>query len=62
MTAPVRIPKDPEARARLANMAGLTDEEQQALNQWCASEQAKYEARLRRALECVGDTPMGEQQ
>jgi hypothetical protein len=58
MTAAVRIPKDPEARARLAQMAGLTDEERLALDQWCDQQQTEYEARLRRAIEEVGDTPM----
>lgn len=58
MAEPVRIPKDPEARARLAQMAGLTDEERLALDQWCAQQQAEYEARLRHATEHLGDTPM----
>lgn len=31
----VLIPRDPEKRAALAQMAGLTDEERAALDQWC---------------------------
>ena len=55
----VRIPKDPEARARLAQMAGLTDEERLAIDQWCEMQQREYESRLRSGLEREGDRPMG---
>lgn len=35
------IPRDPEKRAALAKMAGLTDEERAALDQWCSLEKMK---------------------
>lgn len=41
----VRIPKDPEARARLAEFAGLTAEERLALDLWCAEQQRENDAR-----------------
>lgn len=32
---PVLIPRDPKKRAELADLAGLTDEERAAIDQWC---------------------------
>lgn len=43
----VGIPKDPVKRARLARMAGLTEEEEAVLNEWCAERQRLDEARAR---------------
>lgn len=62
MDEPVRIPipKDPEARARLAQMAGLTEEERLALDQWCAEQARENDARRRRGLEAMGDEPMAQ--
>jgi hypothetical protein len=57
----VLIPKDPEKRAALAQMAGLTDEERLALDKWCAAEQRQYESRRRAAMERLADTPMAEE-
>lgn len=57
-TSAVRIPKDPEARARLARMAGLTDEERAALDEWCAIQAREDDAKRRRGLEQHGQDPM----
>jgi hypothetical protein len=55
MTEPIPIPRDPKKRAALAKMAGLTDEERAALDQWCYDEESKrdrgilrYEGEARR--------------
>ena len=37
----VPIPRDPEARRRLAEFAGLTEEERQAIDQFCFDEEQK---------------------
>ncbi len=55
---PVIIPKDPEARARLAKMAGLSDEERAAIDEWCHLQAIENEARQRRGLEAHGDDVM----
>jgi hypothetical protein len=54
----VRIPKDPVARAKLAQMAGLTDEERLAIDQWCAEQAREDDARRRRGLEKHGNDVM----
>lgn len=41
MSASVRIPRDPAKRAALAKLAGLTDEERAALDQWCFDQEEK---------------------
>ena len=51
MAEPVRIPSDPDERAALAQMAGLTDDERRALDQWCHLMAAERAAQHRRALE-----------
>lgn len=56
---PIRIPKDPEKRAALARMAGLTEEEALAIDQWCASQAREDERRRRRGWEQHADKPMG---
>jgi hypothetical protein len=56
--ADVRIPKDPDVRARLAQFAGLTPEERLALDLWCAEQQRESDARARRGAERSGDSPM----
>lgn len=58
MTRDARIPKDAEKRAALAQMAGLTDEERLALDQWCDQQAQEDAAATRRGLERLGDTPM----
>lgn len=55
----VLIPKHLEARARLAQMAGLTDEERLAIDKWCAMKADEDAAKRRRGLEREGDRPMG---
>jgi hypothetical protein len=55
---PVLIPKDPEARKRLARMAGLTEDEEAALNQWCYDQQRERDAATRRGLEQHGNDVM----
>lgn len=45
---PVRIPKDPVLRRLLADMAGLTEQERQAIDQWCFLQEERYRARLAR--------------
>lgn len=47
----IPIPKDPVARGRLADMAGLTDEERLAIDKWCDLQATENEARARRGLE-----------
>lgn len=49
-------PPDPEQRARLARMAGLTEEEEAAVNQWCALVLAVAEAadKVWRCKRCNG--------
>lgn len=51
----VGIPKDPAKRAALAEMAGLTDAERLAIDQWCDLMAREDEAKRRRGLESVGD-------
>ncbi len=52
------IPRDPEARRRLARMAGLTEDEELALNLWCAEQQREADAAARRGLEAHSDEAM----
>lgn len=54
----VLIPKDPEQRARLAQMAGLSDEERRAINEWCHLQAVENETHTRRGLEAHGDNVM----
>lgn len=56
---PVRIPKDKAARDRLANMAGLTDEERAALDAWCYEQAEEDRRRQRRGLEEHGNDVLG---
>jgi hypothetical protein len=56
---PVRIPADPVARANLAQMAGLSDDERHALDQWVALQADEDRRRARRGAEANADTPMG---
>lgn len=44
----LRIPKDPEKRAALARMAGLTEEEKLAIDKWCDLQAREDERRARR--------------
>lgn len=53
-----RIPKDPAARAALAEMAGLTKAERAALDQWCHLMAIERTAQQRRALEQSSEWPM----
>lgn len=55
---PVHIPKDPVKRHRLARMAGLTEEEERALDEWCAQQAREQEAATRCGLEREGERPM----
>ena len=54
----VVIPSDPDERERLANFAGLTDEERHALDQWCYQQAEENRRRTRRGLEQHGDRSM----
>lgn len=56
----VRIPRDPEGRAALARMAGLTEGEEAALNAWCAEQAREDDARRRRGLERSGNQRLGD--
>jgi hypothetical protein len=55
----VPIPKDQAARERLANMAGLTDEERKALDAWCYEQAEEDRRRQRRGLEEHGNDVLG---
>jgi hypothetical protein len=55
----VPIPKDQAARERLANMAGLTDEERKALDAWCYEQAEEDRRRQRRGLEKHGNDVLG---
>lgn len=59
---PVLIPKDKAARAHLAQMAGLTEDERLALDQWCDEQATQDERRSRVGLERIGDAPMATRQ
>jgi hypothetical protein len=54
----VLIPKDPERRRQLMEMAGLTEEERQAIEWWCAEQARENDRRRRRGLEVHGEDPM----
>ena len=54
----VSIPADPDERRKLAEFAGLTEAERQALDEWCALQAAEREAQRRRALERSADWGM----
>lgn len=39
--APLSVPRDPDEREQLYNMAGLSDEERAAIERWCWDEEMK---------------------
>lgn len=41
----VRLPRDPVARRRLMDLAGLTEAERHAIDQWCYDQEVEYRKR-----------------
>ena len=62
MNAPIWIPRDPERRRQLAEMAGLTDEERLALDKWCDLQATEDDASRRRGWEREGSRSIGKSQ